>query len=298
MKPFAARFFAVFLTLELSGCLSVQTRSQKVGQAEAGITVVVFADDTARRAAQPGPQGVLSELERREHGRWHPVFRSLAPRWTVSGLPPGAYRLRFPARLDDTGKVVALSEKPKKLKLHAGEMLQVEAVLEHMPVALVVAGVVVVAVVAVALSQWLKDADLPEPPLPPPALVDMAFHITLDLAAGPWPEASDRAAPVVTSHFPAAGAEVPPGSLRVVWVFSEPLAPTSLDPKKIRVLGERSGLFPGVASYDGSRWWVVWESLQPVRGEKVFVTLDAGAVEDASGNDLEQPSSFSFRVRS
>lgn len=296
MRPFAARFLAVFLAFELSGCLSVQTQSQKGQRPEAGVAVVMFADDAARRKGEPGPAGVLSELERREHGRWQPVFRSLAPRWSLTGLPPGRYRLRFPARLDEAGRVVPLSERPNKFNLQAGEMVQVQAVLEHMPVALVVAGVVVVAVVAVALSKWLKDADLPEPPLPPPELVDVAFHVTWNLAVT-WPEASDRAAPVVTSHFPAAGAYVPPGKLRVVWVFSEPLAPTSLDPQKVRLLGERSGLIPGIASYDGSRWWVVWESTATLTRERVHATLDAGAVEDASGNELFQAVSFSFWVR-
>ncbi|MFN3413898.1 MAG: hypothetical protein ACK42L_07535, partial [Thermoanaerobaculum sp.] len=240
MRPFAARFWAVFLAFELSGCLSVQTQTQKGQHSQAGVTVVVFADDAARRRGEIGPAGVFSELERREQGRWQPVFRSLAPRWALTDLPPGRYRLRFPARLDDAGHVVPLSEKPKKFALHAGEMLQVQAVLEHMPVALVVAGVVVVAVVAVALSKWLKDADLPEPPLPPPELVDVAFHLTWNWAVA-YPEAADRAAPVVTSHFPAAGAQVPAGRLRVVGVFLEPRAPPYHAPKKKRGLGVGSG---------------------------------------------------------
>ncbi|MGC8916356.1 MAG: Ig-like domain-containing protein [Thermoanaerobaculum sp.] len=297
MKPPFACPLALVLAVQLSGCLSVRTRSEKGPQAEAAVAVVLFSDDAGRKAGRTGPEGVLSELERREHGRWQPVFRSLAARWAVTGLPPGTYRLRFPARLDERGNVVPLSDKPKKLRLAAGDSVRVEAVLEHVPVALVVAGVVVVAVVAVAFSKWLKDTDLPEPPLPPPELVDMVFHLTLDLAAEPWPEAADRAAPMVTSHFPAAGAQVPASPVKLVFVFSEPLAATSLDPQKIRVLGERSGLVPGVASYDARRWWVVWESQKALRGEKVFVTLDAGAVEDLAGNELEKPTSFAFQVR-
>lgn len=297
MRPWGARFWVAVLTLELSGCLSVRTQTRQGAKPEAGVAVVVYADDAARRAGQPSPAGVLSELARREHGRWQPVFRSLSPRWAVTGLPPGTYRVSFPARLGETGKVMPLAGKPRKLRLAAGEMTQVEAVLEHVPVALVVAGVVVAAVVAVALSKWLKENHLPEPPLPPPELVDVAFHMTVNLAAGPWPEPSDGAAPVVTSHFPAHKAHVPPGPLKIVWVFSEPLAPTSLDPAKIRVLGEKSGLIPGVASYDPSRWWVVWESREPVSGEKVFATLDAGAVADTSGNELERAVNLAFWVR-
>lgn len=296
MRPWGARFLVPLLLIELSSCLSVRTTREQAATPEAGVAVVVFADDAARRAGHPGPEAILSELERREQGRWQPVFRSLAPRWVVTGLPPGAYRLRFPARLDETGRIAPLPERPKKLKLAAGELTKVEAVLEHVPVGLVVVGVVVVAVAAIALSKWAKEHELPEPPLPPPELLDLAFHVTLDLATGPWP-APDRAAPVVTSHFPSAGAQVPPGKLRVIFAFSEPLNPYSLDPSKVRVLGESSGLVPGLASYDAARWWVVWESQQEISREKVHVTLDQGAVEDLSGNDLAAPTSFAFWVR-
>jgi len=296
VRPWGARFLVPLLVAELSGCLAVRTTRESSATPEAGVAVVVFADDAARRAARPGPEGVLGELERREHGRWQPVFRSLAPRWAVTGLPPGTYRLRFPARLDEAGNIVPLPEKPRKLKLAGGELVKVEAVLEHVPVALVVAGVVVVAVAAIALSKWAKEHELPEPPLPPPELVDLAFHLTLDLAAGPWP-APDRAAPLVTSHFPAAGAQVPPGKVRVIFAFSEPLDPHSLDPGKVRVLGERSGLVPGLASYDAAHWWVVWEAREQLSREKLHVTLDRGAVEDLAGNELASAASFAFWVR-
>ncbi len=296
MRSWWARSLAVFLTLELTGCFSLRTQTRQVGEEEAGVAVVVYADDAARKAGRPGPEGVLGELERRERGRWQPVFRSLASRWAVR-LPAGTYRLRFPARLLEDGRVVPLSAKSKKLVVEPGQAVQVEAVLEHLPVGLVVVGVVVVAVVAVALSKWLKEADLPEPPLPPPELFEVAFHLTLDWAAGPWPSPADRAAPVLTSHFPAREATVPSGPVRVVWVFSEPLAPTALDPGKVRVLGERSGMLAGVASYDPRRWWVQWESRESVPAQRLHVTLDAGAVEDLAGNELAEPISFSFLVR-
>lgn len=290
------RGLAAFLAVELTGCFSLHTQSRRVEEEEAGVAVVVYADDGARRAGRPGPEGVFSQLERREGGRWQPVFRSLASRWAVR-LPAGTYRLRFPVRLLEDGRVVPLSARSKKLVVKPGEAVQVEAVLEHLPVALVVVGVVVVTVVAVALSKWLKEADLPEPPLPPPELFEVAFHLTLDWAAGPWPSPADRAAPVVTSHFPTGEATLPSGPVRVVWVFSEPLSPTSLDPGKIRVLGERSGLLSGVASYDPRHWWVQWESRQSVPAQRLYVTLDAGAVEDLAGNQLAEPVSFSFLVR-
>ncbi|MCX7896209.1 MAG: hypothetical protein N2447_09725, partial [Thermoanaerobaculum sp.] len=76
-----------------------------------------------------------------------------------------------------------------------------------------------------------------------------------------------------------------------------PLQPTSLEPEKILVVGERSGVLAGVASYDARRWWVVWESRQAVSREKVYATLAAGAVEDVAGNELAAPVSFAFGVR-
>lgn len=283
------------LVLQLSGCFSIHAHRQQGKGEEARIAVAVFPDDSRRRAGQPGPEGVLAELERWEEGHWRPVFRSLASRWTVK-VPAGKYQLRFPARLGEDGQVLPLSSKPRKLVVHPGELVQVEAVLEHLPKALVVAGVVVAAVVVVALSKWLRDQDLPKPPPLPPELVEATWELTVALALEPWPEAGDRAAPTVTSHFPPKGAEVPAGPLRIVWVFSEPLRPTSLDPQKIHVLGESSGLLPGVASYDPQRWWVLWESQKPLANEKVHVTLEAGAVEDLAGNPLAVPSSFSLRL--
>ncbi|MGQ9496333.1 MAG: Ig-like domain-containing protein [Thermoanaerobaculaceae bacterium] len=146
----------------------------------------------------------------------------------------------------------------------------------------------------VALSKWLREADLPEPPLPSPAPVDLAFQLTLDLAAQ---EVGDRVAPVVTSHYPAMDALEPAGKIRVIWVLSEPLQPVSLDSQKIRVVGEQLGLLAGVASYDANRWWVMWERREPLHQEQVYANLDAGAVGDLAGNELRKPSTVRFRVR-
>lgn len=130
-------------------------------------------------------------------------------------------------------------------------------------------------------------------PLPAPALVDLALDLTLDLAAQ---KAGDRMAPVVTSHYPAIDALVPPGKIRVIGVLSQPLEPISLDRQKIRVLGEQSWLLAGVASGDANPWWVVWESREPV-GECLYLTLEAGPVADLAGNELEKPSAVRFWVR-
>lgn len=92
-------------------------------------------------------------------------------------------------------------------------------------------------------------------------------------------------APVPTSRYLATGALVPAGRI------------LSLDPQKIRVLGEKSGLLAGVGSYDSRRWWVIWGSRKPLRQEQVCATLDAGAVENLAGNVPQKLFSGRFRVR-
>ncbi|MCX7896168.1 MAG: hypothetical protein N2447_09510, partial [Thermoanaerobaculum sp.] len=127
MRGKPQRLLAVLLSLQLTGCFSVRTQSQKAAAGEGGVALVVYADDAGRRAGRPGPEVVLSELERREGGRWQPVFRSLSSRWAVTGLPPGAYRVRFPVRLDAAGNLVPLSQKPRKFRVEPGDLVQVEA---------------------------------------------------------------------------------------------------------------------------------------------------------------------------
>ena len=119
-----------------------------------GIALKVFADDDAQKAGTPGPRGLFIELERREGKRFTPVFRSLEPAWSVMGLPPGEYRLRFPARLDETGNAVTLDEDPRTVKVKAGEVTEVDTVLEHVDEGLIVAGVIA----AVALAVFLDGA--------------------------------------------------------------------------------------------------------------------------------------------
>ena len=287
------------LTLAVSGCVTVQTSDARAASGPGGgVAVEVFPDDGARKAARPGPAGVLGELERSEGGAWIPVFRSLNPAWTVAGLPPGAYRIRFPARLDDAGNVVRIDAAPTEVKVKEGRITDVRAVLSHVPTALIVAGAVTVVAVAVVASKYLKDHDLPLPPPPPPELLDAVFYVTVNLAATPgWTEVSHALPPVVTSHFPASGALVAARRPRVIFALSEPLRGQSLDPGAVTVLGESSGIVPGQVIADGEHWWVVWEpraDLTP--GDTFHVTLAKGAVEDAAGDEMESPASFTFRT--
>jgi hypothetical protein len=283
--------------LSLSSCVSVKTTgSHKADFLGGGVSVRVFADDDARRAGASSPAAVVGELQRRDGATWLPIFRSLSPSWAVAGLPAGTYRIHFPARLDESGNVVRLSADPKEVRVEEGEVVEVQAVLEHVPTALVVLAVVTVVVAAVLLVDWLDDHDVPVPPLPPPELAEAAFYVSLDLASAGWVGVWDSSSPAVTSHFPASGAVVAARRVRVVFAMTEPLEPGELDALGVSVLGEASGIVPGVVSYDGEHWWVVWQPKEDLaRGDTFHVTLAADAVEDRSGNELTAPVTFVFR---
>ncbi|MBZ5589071.1 MAG: Ig-like domain-containing protein [Acidobacteriia bacterium] len=287
------------LTLTLSGCLSVTaTGSHAAPRPGGGVAVQVFADDDARREGRPSPAGILGELQRNDGKTWVPVFRSLNPTWTVVGLPPGSYRLRFPARLDDSGNVVRLSDSATGVAVRDGSVTEVRAVLDHVSTGLIVLGVVTVVAIAVILTKEGHDHGLPLPPPPPPGLVDVVFHVAIDLtfAAGAS-ESIPALPPVVTSHFPASGALVAARRPRVLFSMSEPLRPEEVKGDGVTVLGESSGLVPGQVSYDPEHWWVIWEpraDLGP--GDTFHVTLSQGAVESVSGKEMEKAVSFTFKT--
>jgi hypothetical protein len=283
------------LVLSLSGCLSVQTTTTRPAEGPGGgVAVQVFADDSARRAGKPSPAGIMGELDRKESANWVPVFRSLNPAWTVAGLPPGAYRVRFPARLDEAGNVIRLEGTATDVKVKEGKITDVNAVLDHVDTALIVAGVVA----AVLIAKYVHDHGLPEPPPPPPGLLDAVFYVSIDLIGGPgWTGVADRLPPTVTSHFPAADALVAARRPRVILSFSEPLRPQEVKPDGVTVLGEASGLVPGQVSYDVKNWWVVWQpqaDLTP--GDTFHVTLAKDAVEDLAGNEPAAPKTFTFKT--
>jgi hypothetical protein len=287
------------LTLAISGCLSVQATTTRPSQGPGGgVAVQVFADDSAHRAGRPSPMGILGELDRKEGAGWAPVFRSLNPVWTVAGLPPGTYRVRFPASLDDSGNVVRLSENATILKVNEGHITEVRTILDHISPALVVVGVITVVVAAVLISEYVRDHGLPPPPPLPPGLANAVFYVSVNLIPGPgWTSVSDRLPPGVTSHFPATDALVAARRPRVVFAFSEPLRPDEVKADGVAVLGEKSGLVPGLVSYDSEHWWVIWEpqaDLAP--GDTFHVTLAQDAVEDLAGNEPKAPTTFTFKT--
>lgn len=309
---------AALSALLFASCFSVQTRHRPLAadgapaeeRAQAagtgGIELRVYADDTTRKRAQPGPRGLFVELERKVGKRYEPVFRSLEPAWSVLGLPPGDYRLRFPSRLGESGEEEALDERPRSVKVRAGQVTEVDAVLEHVDKGLIVAGVVAAVVAAVLLDDWLDDHDLPLPPLPPlppPHVADAIFWISLDLAEAasyahePWSHSGPARPPVVTSHFPADGATITAHSVKVTFALSEPLDGGRFAEDCIEVVGERSGVVPGIARYDAERWWATWRTEEDLpRDEELRVTLFADCVADQRGTPLVADETFAFRT--
>lgn len=287
--------------LLLAGCFSTQAvgRTPSAGQG-GGMAVRVFADDDARSVGKVLTSKIVGELDHREGGEWVPVFRSLDSRWTVVGLKPGKYRLRFPAWLDEEGREVPLDSRPKMIRVRANQVTEVETVVEHVPPALVAAGVVTAVVAAALLWDWLDDLDLPGPPLPPPPpeLVEAVFHVGVQIAvASELPGPVSPSPPFVTSHFPEPGDWVAARHVRVTFSLSEPIDPNEVNPEAIVVEGERSGPIPARVSYDSKRWWVVWEPLDDLPRDDVFhVTLAAGSIEDLTGMELEDSVAFSFRT--
>ncbi len=297
-RPLALLLILGQLTLALSGCMSVRaTGSHPTPGPGGGVAVGVFADDSARNAGRPSPAGILGELDRKDGAAWRPVFRSLDPTWTVVGLPPGAYRVRFPARLDDSGNVVRLSDNAAGVTVKDGSVTEVQAVLEHVSPGLVALGVVAVVAVAYVVTKEGHDHDLPLPPPPPPWLADVAFHVAVDIAISAGAAKAEAAPPAVTSHFPASGALVAARRPRVLFAMSEPLQPGDVKGSAVAVLGESSGLVPGQVSYESEHWWVVWEpqtDLAP--GDTFHVTLAQDGVEGPAGKEMEKPASFTFQT--
>ena len=298
-RPIALALAILQLAFAATSCVSVRTMgTHPASGAGGGIAVRVFPDDGDRKAGRVGPGGVLGELQAERGNQWVTVFRSLNPSWTVAGLPAGAYRIAFPARLDDAGNVVRLDVNPTAVRVEEGRVTDVQAVLDHVPVGLIIVGVVTVVVAAVLLADYLKDHDLPLPPPPPPGLAEAIFYVSLDLAMTPsWEPAAEHMPAVVTSHFPGTGATVTARRPRVIFALSEPLRPTSLNADAITVLGEASGLVTGQVIADAEHWWVVWEPRADLpAGDTFHVTLAKDGIEDAGGNELSSAATFTFHT--
>ncbi|MFN7941140.1 MAG: Ig-like domain-containing protein [Thermoanaerobaculia bacterium] len=298
MPPLRSLVALALVPLTLLACASARTTgATPIAGDLGGVRVRVFADDDARRDGALLPGAIGGALERREKGRWLPVFRSLDPTWTVAGLVPGSYRVRFASRLSDDGREQPLPRAvTEAVTVRAGQMSEVEVILDHVSPAMVAAGAAAVVVAAVLLHHWLDDLDLPRPPLPPHWLVDTVFYVTLDLSTEVPTWHPVERAPRVTSHFPRQGDVVVTRRLRVVFALSEP-AVGELGPDAIVVRTADGRVVPGRVAYERSQWWVVWEPEEDLpRGETLTATLAAGAVTDDSGEPLRRESTVTFRT--
>lgn len=295
-RAFAAALAAALFT----SCATMREAGRTPIDGELGaVRVAVFTDDDARAAGRLLGEPIAGVLERREKGRWQPVFRSLEPSWAVAGLEPGRYRVRFDLTLDEHGQPDDL-ERPVKsaIDVRRGEAVDVELVLDHVSPAMVAAGAVAVVVAAVVLHEWLDHHDLPRPPLPPPSwALDAAFWITLDATSRARTWVPRAQALQVTSHFPRAAEIVAAGRVRVVFVLSEPIEGARLGDDAVVVITDAGDEIPGRARWDAAHWWIVWEperALPP--GRRLRATLRHDAVVQATGLELAGPTGFDFET--
>lgn len=299
MSPFRRAVAGLVAVALLAGCATARVAGRHPAPGQGGgVRVRVFADDDARRAGRVLDGALSGALERREKQGWTPVFRSLDPAWTVAGLLPGRYRVRFDDTLDAAGRARGL-ERPvaRSVEVRAGELVEVEVILDHVSPAMVAAGAVAVVAAAVLLHEWLDDVDLPTPPPPPAWLVDTVFWVTLDVATTPSTWVPRASSAQVTSHFPRADDLVAAPRVRVVFALSEPIAPAALAADAVTVETADGGLLPGDVSWDARRWWVVWTPAADLpRAARLTATLHADRLADPAGNPLAAAASFEFRT--
>ncbi len=297
MLPVRKLVVTLVAALLLSSCTTIRESGRHPAGAEgAGVRVAVFADDEARAAGRVLGTPVAGVLERRAGRGWTPLFRSLEPTWAVAGLAPGRYRMSFEATLDARGQAEDLDRPVRQeIDVRAGEVVEVEVLLDHVSPAMVAAGAVAVVLAAVLLHEWLDDLDLPTPPRPPAWAVEAAFWVTLDLASEPRIWVPRDPSPQVTSHFPRDGDLVAAERVRVIFSLSEPLADDRLDPRTIVVETEDGTRIPGHVEWDPRRWWVTWEPDEELpRDSRLHATLNVESIVDGLGYGLPHAVSFDF----
>jgi hypothetical protein len=283
----------------LASCATVRETGRGPIDGDRGaVRVAVFADDDAHAAGALLAESVAGVLEQRQGREWRPLFRSLDASWSVAGLEPGRYRVRFDATLDERGRPEAL-ERPvvRAVDVRAGEVVDLELVLDHVSPAMVAAGAAAVVVAAILLHEWLDDLDLPRPPPPPSWAIDAAFWVALDLSSRPDVWVPRERVPQVTSHFPRAGEIVPPGFVQVIFVLSEPIVPSLLIEDPIAVETEDGGWIPGTVRWDADRWWLVWEPDEELPPATRFrATLRAAELAESTGLLIAGATGFEFET--
>ena len=298
---------AALLVFSFAGCLSTNVNVRSDGSVGAGILVRVYADPDAVKAQRTEPSGTLVELfSLDKRGTETFLQRSLAGEWGVSQLPPGRYRLRVVAILDDGGHIreTRSGDQVTDFSVKEGETAEVRVILKKTPTGLIVVAVVTVIILAVAIAVIAgKSGNAPPLPgqvlahLPPPVLIRPIIYAP-ELWIGPVEGSLPRersVPPRVTSVHPEPGSVVAARRVMPALTLSQPLDEAKLGDGTILMLGSRSGMVPGTTTvhrgllrFDPSR------DLLP--GEDVTVTVRAGGVVNPDGVRLESDFSWSFRV--
>lgn len=299
---------AALLVFSFAGCLATNVNVRSDGATDgAGVLVRVFADADAAKARRTESAGTLIELfSLDKRGNETFIQRSLAGEWGVSQLPPGKYRIRVVAVLDEGGHIrdARSGDQETDFSVKPGQTAEVKIVLKKTPTGLIVAvsATVIILVVALAIIMGKNDIRPPAPGrvlahLPPPPLL---HHIVVapELWIGPvaGPDLRERrSAPRVTSVFPEPGAVVTVRRVTPTLTLSQPLDETRLGPDTIRMLGSRSGLLAGaVTVHRGLLRFAPSRDLVP--GETVTVTVGSAGVVNPDGTRLEDDFSWSFKV--
>lgn len=300
---------AALLVFSFAGCLSTKVKVRSDGTSDgAGVLVRVFADADASKAGRTEASGTLVELfSLGKRGEETFLHRSLAGEWGVSRLPPGKYRLRVVAVLDEGGNIreTRSGDRQTDFSVKDGETAEIKIILKKTPTGLIVAVSVTVIVFMVALAIILGKNDVRPPSpgavlsrLPPPPLllprVIIAPHLWYVPVGGE--HARERSAPPrVTSVLPDPGAVVLARRVIPTLTLSQPLEEGRIRPDSILMLGSKSGLVPGATTvHRGLLRFGPSRDLVP--GETITVTLRAEGVVNPDGVRLESDFSWSFEV--
>lgn len=299
---------AVLLLFSFAGCLSTKVSVRSDGTTDgAGVLVRVYADADAAKAQRTEQSGTLVELfSLDKQGNETFLQRSMAGEWGVSQLPPGKYRLRVVAVLDESGNIreTRSGDRETNFSVKAGQTAEVKIILKKTPTGLIVAASVTVVVLVVALAVILGKNDI-HPPLPgevfahlpPPPLLPHVI-IAPDIWVGPvaGPVTRERtAAPRVTSVYPEPAAVVAVRRVMPAVTMSQPLDESKIGPGTIVMLGSKSGMVPGTTTvHRGLLRFEPARDLLPA--ETVTVTVRASGVANPEGIWLASDFSWSFQI--
>jgi len=291
------------LLLMLLGCTSVEVESRPSPSGESRIRISVFPTEHDLQEKQPGPYGVLTELEQWTDGQWRQIKVSMLPVWGVENPPSGKYRVRAERRVSEAGHIEKLKGTTvKEFRVAEGKVADVRVILEgRPPTGLLVTGALVGAAVIWALTD--KGHHLPEIPILPPFTPGLHGGVGLDVfidfgaLGSPYVERRQSAPPRLIANFPLHKDPHAAPDTHIFLNFSEPVK-SDWDDEVLQVLGDQSGRVHGRLVFQPGGDMVEFIPDQPFKpGEHVTVTLDGAGVEDRWKNGMDGKTSFEFRVR-